>query len=113
MTWEIREIYESSQSHEGAWVNPEIYSQSFPQEHVIEGHCVKCIFARPKHVEYVRGADGVNAGRIEGILLVEAREMSGLRRGESLRVDGQVYRVTSLSEPVPGLWRAELLGGSE
>ncbi len=114
MTWDLRSVYEGTLRPHGAWVNPEVYSRTFPQEHVIEGHKVKCIFARPQQVTVShlgRSVDGVSLSRVEGVLLVEAREMSGLRRGESLRIDGQVYRISALSEPVPGLWRAELSGG--
>lgn len=116
MTWDVRSIYEGSQTPKGAWINPEVYLHAFPQEHVIEGHCVRCIFARPKagsSSQFNRTIDAVNVGRVEGILYVEEREMRGLRRGESLRVDGEVYRVTALSSPVPGMLRAELSGGTE
>lgn len=112
MSWELRRIYEPSLTPKGAWIDPHIYTRAFPQEHVIEGHSVKCIFARPKHVTYSH-LPGAGMTQNEGVLIVESAELSGLRRGGSLRIDGEVYRIAAVSFPVPGLTRAELSGCSE
>ncbi len=90
------------------------FFSAFAQFHDINGHRVECILTRPKYqklrVSFINGELGSGLSGVDAVLIVRLAEMSGMRQGESLRVDGQVYTIQGISYPLPDIARIELGG---
>ncbi len=112
-SWDFRRLYDKP--------NPEPMEQAafftaFAKFHDINGHRVECILTRPKYqhlrVTFSGGELSSGLSGVDAVLLVRLGDMSGMRQGESLKVDGQVYVIQGISYPLDGIARIELSGVS-
>lgn len=109
--WNIRKLYEtpSPDSMESAG-----FFDAFAQFHDINGHRIECILTRPKYqklrVSLSGGEMGAGLSGVDAVLVVRLVDMSGMRQGESLKVDGQVYVIQSIKYPLHDIARLELAG---
>lgn len=110
-TWDIRSIYDKP--------NPDPLEQAaffstFAQFRDINGHRIQCILTRPKYqhlrVTLYGGELGSGLSGVDAVLVVRLVDVSGMRQGESLRVDGQVYVIQGISYPLHDIARLELSG---
>ena len=108
--WEVRKLYDKP--------NPEHLEQSsffsaFAQFHDINGRRMECIMTKPKYrglsVKFT-GPDAPEVNQVSAILFVDLNEVSGMMRGESVKVDGVLYVIEAISYPLGGMCRMELSG---
>lgn len=111
--WEILKLYDKP--------NPEhldagAFFAAFAAFHDINGHRIECIMTRPKYqklrVTLSGGEMSSGLSGVDAVLFVKLSDMSGMRQGESLKVDGQVYTISAISWPLDGTARIELAGAA-
>ncbi len=111
--WSVRKIYDKPNPEH---MDSEGFFREFGSFHDINGHRIECILTRPKYqklrVSLSNGALGSGLSGVEAVLIVSLVDMSGMRQGESLRVDGQIYVISAISYPLNGIARLELSGVS-
>lgn len=109
--WGIRKLYDKPNPDH---LESEAFFSAFQQFHDINGHRVECILTRPKYqhlrVTLYGGELGSGLSGVDAILVVRLVDVSGMRQGESLRVDGQVYVIQGISYPLHDIARLELGG---
>lgn len=111
--WDIRKLYDKpSPDHMEALA----FFAAFAQFHDINGHRIECIMTKPK---YQKSAVNIFSNEpspvitsVNAILIVHLSDMSGMRQGESLKVDGQIYTISAISYPLEGIARLELAGAA-
>lgn len=111
--WDIRKLYDKP--------NPDhleslAFFVAFAQYHDINGHRIECIMTRPKYqklkVSLSGGELGSGVSGVDAVLIVKLSDMSGMRQGESLKVDGQIYTISGISWPLHDIARLELQGAA-
>lgn len=111
--WDIRKLYDKpSPDHMEALA----FFAAFANFHDINGHRIECIMTKPKYqklrVSFSGGDLGSGLSGVDAVLIVRLSGMSGMRQGESLKVDGQVYVIGAISYPLHDIARLELQGVS-
>ena len=110
--WEIRQIYENDHV-KGYRLNTEALFGAFGQRVKINGRELDAVLTSSKHQPISMMLSGTEdipapAHAISRVLIVRDSDVKTIVQGESLRIDGQVFRVNAVSRPVPGVIRAEL-----
>ena len=108
--WNLRAIFEDD---EPDFMEAEAFFAAFGKYRDINGHKVHCILTAPKHSAvsaYINEDMGVHS--ISAILFVRKQDVSGLRKGASLRIDGTDYLIAGISSPLREITRIELEGYS-
>lgn len=108
--WNLRAIFDEP---EPDYMEAEAFFSPFGKYRDINNHRVHCILTSPKHSTlsvYTDSTDGVH--RITAILFVRKSDVSGIRQGASLCVDGTDYIVAGASSPLNEVTRIELEGYS-
>ena len=111
--WDIRKIYDKpNPDHLGSLS----FFSAFSAFHDINGHRIECILTKPKYsksaVNIYTQSDTPGITSVNAILIVRLSDMSGMRQGESLKVDGQIYTISGISYPLHDIARLELAGVS-
>ncbi len=111
--WDFRKIYDAP--------NPDhleslSFFSAFAAFHDINGHRIECILTKPKYqkpaVNIFSQSDTPGITNVNAVLIVRLSDMSGMRQGESLKVDGQLYTISAISYPLHDIARIELSGVS-
>ena len=108
--WNLRAIFEEP---EPDFMEAEAFFAAFGKYRDINGHKVHCILTAPKHAQpavYSREDEGVHS--INAVLFVRRQDVSGLRQGGSLCIEGTDYLIAGVSCPHREVVRAELEGYS-
>ena len=108
--WEIRSIYEVPLEDV---LKAEPFFRAFGQVHDINGHTLEVIVTRPKSTLITnaftsREHEGLS--QIDRVLILHSSDISGITAGESLRLDGKLYRIASVSTPIRQVVRLDLQG---
>lgn len=111
--WNIGKLYETPNAEH---LESAAFFSAFAQFHDINGHRIECVMTRPKYqklrVSISGGELGSGLSGVDAVLLVRLVDMSGMRQGESLKVDGQVYVIQSIKYPLHDIARIELAGAA-
>ena len=111
--WNINKLYDAP--------NPDhldsiAFFSAFAAFHDINAHRIECILTKPKYskpaVNIFSQSDTPGITSVNAILIVRLSDMSGMRQGESLKVDGQIYTISGISYPLHDIARLELAGVS-
>ena len=111
--WDIRKIYEAPNPDHMEALG---FFAAFANFHDINGHRIECILPKPK---YQKSAVNIFSNdpspvitSVNAVLIVHLSDMSGMRQGESLKVDGQIYTISAISYPLHDIARMELMGAA-
>ena len=107
--WNLRAIFEDS---EPDYMEAEAFFAAFGKYRDINGHKVHCILTAPKHSAVSYGNEDMGVHSISAILFVRKQDVSGLRKGASLCIDGTDYLIAGISSPLREITRLELEGYS-
>lgn len=109
--WTVRQIYDKPNPDH---IESDAFFSAFACFHDINGHRVECVMTRPKYqklrVSLSGGELGSGLSGVDAVLVVRLSEMSGMRQGESLKVDGTLYTINAISYPIHDIARMELSG---
>ena len=109
--WGIRKLYETPNAEH---LESAAFFASFSEFHDINGHRIECIMTRPKYqklrVTLASGELSSGLSGVDAVLVVRLADMSGMRQGESLKVDGQLYTISAIRYPLHDIARLELSG---
>ena len=109
-SWEVRKIYELPPDD---LMEVEAFFIAFGKYLDINGHNLEVIKTRPKSA-LVSSAfsnnehEGLNLA--DTVLIMRSSDVSGITPGESIRVDGQLFRVLTVSAPLKAVVRLDLQG---
>ena len=111
--WDIKKLYETPNAED---LESLAFFSAFAQFHDINGHRIECILTRPKYqkpaVNIFSQNDTPGITSVNAVLIVRLSDMSGMRQGEGLKVDGQIYTISGISYPLHDIARLELAGVS-
>ena len=111
--WDIKKLYETPNAED---LESLAFFSAFAQFHDINGHRIECILTKPKYqklrVSLSAGEMSSGLSGVDAVLIVRLEDMSGMRQGESLKVDGQLYTISGISWPLHDIARIELSGVS-
>ena len=111
--WDIKKLYETPNAED---LESLAFFSAFAHFHDINGHRIECILTKPKYSKPVVNVfsqnDTPGIVQVNAILIVRLSDMSGMRQGESLKVDGQLYSISAISYPLHDIARLELAGVS-
>ena len=111
--WDFRKIYDAP--------NPDhldsiAFFSAFAAFHDINAHRIECILSKPKYqkmrVTLSNGEMSSGISGVDAVLIVRLSDISGMRQGESLKIDGQLYTISAISYPLHDIARLELAGVS-
>ncbi len=109
---DVREIYTTRPPD---MISGQVYFDAFAKLHDINGHKIMCIFTKANNRSLTLTLDGGDSPGVtasSSVLVIDSREVSGMRIHESLRVDGQIFTITRISQPIANVTRLELSGYS-
>ncbi len=111
--WNIKSIYDTPSPDR---LNSLSFFSAFAAFHTINSHRLECILTKPKYsksaVNISTQSDSSIISQVSAVLIVRLSDMSGMRQGESLKVDGQIYTISAISYPLHDIARIELSGVS-
>ena len=109
--WDIRKLYDKPNPDHMEALG---FFAAFAQFHDINGHRIECILTKPKYqkpvVNIFSQNDTPGIIHVNAVLIVKLSDMSGMRQGESLKIDGQLYQISAISYPLNDTARIELSG---
>ena len=108
--WDIRRIYELPPDD---LMESEAFFSAFGKYRDINGHRLEAITTRPKSSLITstftsQEHEGLNLA--DTVLIMRTADVSGITAGESLRLDGKLYRVLTVSYPLKSVVRLDLQG---
>ena len=111
--WNIKKLYETPNAED---LESLAFFSAFAAFHDINGNRIECILTKPKYqkpaVNIFSQNDTPGIIQVNAVLIVRLSDMSGMRQGESLKVDGQIYTISAISYPLHDIARLELGGVS-
>ena len=111
--WNINKIYETPSPD---LLDAHAFFNAFAAFHDINGHRIECILTKPKYqkpvVNIFSQNDTPGIIQVNAVLIVKLSDMSGMRQGESLKIDGQLYQISAISYPLNDTARIELSGAA-
>ena len=111
--WDIRRLYDAPSPD---LMEAEAFFSAFAVFHDINGHRIECVMTKPKYhkpvVNIFSQNDTPGISEVNAVMLVRLDDMSGMRQGESLKIDGQIYTISAISCPLHDIARLELAGVS-
>ena len=86
------------------------FFSAFGKYRDINGHNLEAISTRPKSaiLHTLPETDALNLA--DTVLILRSADISGITPGESLRLDGKLYRIISVSSPIKAVTRLDLQG---
>lgn len=108
--WDTRRIYELPPSE---LLGDAPFFAAFGQFHDINGHTLEVIRTRPKSALLTASLQGTGQEGLtlaDTVLIMKTADVQGITAGESLRLDGQLYRVLTVSYPLRSVVRLDLQG---
>ena len=109
MSWEIRQIYDVP-SEDILEFSP--FVASFGQSLNINGHELLGVMTRPKSslLAPLTQADHEGLTVADRVLFLSSQDIVGVSAGESIRVNGKLYKVLSVTRPIDEAIRLDLQG---
>lgn len=86
-----------------------ISPREFARVHSINGHDVLCVLTQDKKSRFV-SIDGENLPGKNFVLTVKKSDVSGVKSGQSVNIDGDIFLITGAQEIQNTFWRIELTG---
>ena len=105
--WDIRSIYELPRDD---ILECEEFFRSFGKMRDINGHILETIKTRPKYSVMSQRMDHEGLNSTDTVLILHTKDIQGITAGESIRVDGQLFRILTVSYPIHGVVRLDLQG---
>lgn len=105
--WETRRIYELPPND---LLDCEAFFSAFGRRVDVNGHNVEAIKTRPKSalLHAIKGIDGLDLA--DTVLILRSSDIAGVTPGESIRVEGALFRIISVSNPIRSVTRLDLQG---
>ena len=105
--WDVRSIYELPRDD---LLECETFFTTFGKVHDINGHKLETIKTRPKYSVMSQRMDHEGLNLADTVLIMHTSDIQGITAGESLRVDGELFRILTVSYPIHGVVRLDLQG---
>lgn len=103
--WNLRSIYEDTQPD---LLESEAFFIAFGRIHNLDGHKVMCVLAPQKQQPVKSLYDRPGLLETQSVLIVDSADVQGFRCGDSIRIDGQLYVISGVSNPSGGIVRVML-----
>ena len=105
--WDLRSIYSLPKNDV---LEYEAFFAAFGKYRDINGHNLETIKTRPKYALMRQAVEHEGLNLADTVLLLHTSDIQGITPGESLRVDGELYRILTVSYPIHGVVRLDLQG---
>ena len=105
--WDIRSIYELPADD---LMESEAFFSAFGKYSDVNGHHLEVIRTRPKSAVMTSLPEQDSLNLADTVLVMRTADVSGITAGESLRLDGKLYRILSVSYPLKSVVRLDLQG---
>ena len=103
--WNLRSIYEGIQPD---LLESEAFFIAFARERNLDGHKIMCVLTPVKNEKITVSYEHEGLSQSHSVLIVRNTDMIGMKVNDSLRIDGKLYEITSVSNPSGDIIRMEL-----
>ena len=106
---DIRSIFEDLQPD---LLELEAFLIAFGRMHNIDGHSIMCVLTQAKSQAISASYEHEGVYENTSVLLVRDTDMQGMRINDTLRIDGKLYVIMSVSRPSGDIIKLELSGNA-